>query len=174
MLKVVQKASDAINGVVEIIVATGVILVALLVAVGIITRDVLGYPIIWLSETTMLMFSWTFFLGLSVTFKRNENICVELVIAKITERFKKVPRLLILALMMGFLGTVVYEGIEIVSSTAGTDYNTIDVSTAWFYASFPVSALISLVHLSDHALCQALGGLGRSVAAAASSDTSPI
>jgi hypothetical protein len=32
--------------------------------------------------------------------------------------------------MMGFLGTVVYEGIEIVSSTAGTDYNTIDVSTA--------------------------------------------
>jgi TRAP-type C4-dicarboxylate transport system permease small subunit len=174
MLKVVQKISDAINGVVEIIVATGIILVALFVAVGIITRDVLGYPIIWLSETTMLMFSWTFFLGLSVTFKRNENICVELVIAKITERFKKVPRLLILALMMGFLGTVVYEGIEIVSSTAGTDYNTIDVSTAWFYASFPVSALISLVHLSDHALSQALAGSRRSVAAAAPSDTSPI
>jgi TRAP-type C4-dicarboxylate transport system permease small subunit len=55
------------------------------------------------------------------------------------------------------LGVAVKEGIEIVESTAGTDYNTINVSTAWFYASFPVSAVISIVHLLEQAMRIAFG-----------------
>jgi TRAP-type C4-dicarboxylate transport system permease small subunit len=125
--------------------------------VGIITRDVLGFPIIWLSETTMLAFSWTFFLGISVACKRNENICVEILIRWLNKRFSRVPKLLIVALMFLFMGVAVKEGIEIVESTAGTNYNTIDVSTAWFYASFPVSASISMVHFFVQALHIVLG-----------------
>jgi TRAP-type C4-dicarboxylate transport system permease small subunit len=149
MLRYFSNLSDAINAAVEKIVAAGTIFVAVLISVGIITRDVLGFPIIWLSETTVLAFSWTFFLGISVAFKHNENICIEILISRLNRRFPRLPRLCIISLMLVFLGVVVKEGIEIVESTAGTDYNTISVSTAWFYASFPVSAFISIVHLLD-------------------------
>lgn len=157
MLRFIQITSDAINASVEKIVAAGIVFIAVLISAGIITRDILGFPIIWLSETTMLAFSWTFFLGISVAFKRNENICVEILIRRLNLRFPRVPRLAIVFLALLFLGVTVKEGIEIVESTAGTDYNTINVSTAWFYASFPVSAVISIVHLLEQAMRIAFG-----------------
>jgi TRAP-type C4-dicarboxylate transport system permease small subunit len=157
MLRFIETASDTINSSVEKIVAAGIVFVGVLISVGIITRDVLGFPIIWLSETTMLAFSWTFFLGISVAFKRNENICVEIFIRRLNVRFPRMPRLTIVFLILLFLGVAVKEGIEIVESTAGTDYNTINVSTAWFYASFPVSAVISIVHLLEQAMRIAFG-----------------
>jgi len=156
MLRFLSSVSDAINASVEKIVAAGIIFIAVLISVGIITRDVLGFPIIWLSETTMLAFSWTFFLGLSVAFKRNENICVEIFSRRLNRRFSRVPKLVTILLMLFFLGVTVKEGIEIVESTAGTDYNTISVSTAWFYASFPTSAVIAIVHLLEQGLLIAL------------------
>jgi TRAP-type C4-dicarboxylate transport system permease small subunit len=152
MLRFIQITSDAINASVERIVAAGIVFIAVLISAGIITRDILGFPIIWLSETTMLAFSWTFFLGISVAFKRNENICVEILIRRLNLRFPRVPRLAIVFLVLLFLGVTVKEGIEIVESTAGTNYNTINVSTAWFYASFPVSAVISIIHLLEQAM----------------------
>jgi TRAP-type C4-dicarboxylate transport system permease small subunit len=152
MLRFLETASNVVNALVEKLVTVGIVLIAVLVSVGIITRDVLGFPIIWLSETTMLAFSWTFFMGISVAFKRNENICVEIFIRSLNRRFPRLPRLCILSLMLVFLGVAVKEGIEIVESTAETDYNTISVSTAWFYASFPVSAAISMVHLFEQGL----------------------
>jgi TRAP-type C4-dicarboxylate transport system permease small subunit len=152
MLRFIQITSDAINASVERIVAAGIVFIAVLISAGIITRDILGFPIIWLSETTMLAFSWTFFLGISVAFKRNENICVEILIRRLNLRFPRLPRLAIVFLVLLFLGVTVKEGIEIVESTAGTNYNTINVSTAWFYASFPVSAVISIIHLLEQAM----------------------
>jgi TRAP-type C4-dicarboxylate transport system permease small subunit len=152
MLRLLSTLSHATNVIVEKTVAVGVVFITILISAGIVTRDVLGYPIIWLSETTMLAFSWTLFLGVSVAFKRDENICVEIILRRLNRLCPRWPRLLNIWCCLIFLGVAVKEGIEVVESTSGTDYNTINVSTGWFYASFPVSAAIAMVHLLEKAL----------------------
>ncbi len=152
MQRLISAVSHTTNVIVEKIVAMGIVFITILISTGIVTRDILGYPIIWLSETTMLAFSWTLFLGVSVAFKRDENICVEIILRRLNRLFPRWPRLLIIWCCLIFLGVAVKEGIEIVESTSGTDYNTINVSTGWFYASFPVSAAIAMVHLLEKAL----------------------
>jgi TRAP-type C4-dicarboxylate transport system permease small subunit len=46
-----------------------------------------------------------------------------------------------------FLLVVIKNGITIVSNTWAQQYNTIDISTAWFYIPFPICGLVSLIHL---------------------------
>lgn len=118
----------------------------LLTFFGVIARYVFNNPIVWLYELTLVLFSWMIFSGVSVAFKTGENICLDLL-----KNFKS-PVLHKILSVVANLSTVVFflivmtKGLIIVQNTSAQIYNTIDLSTAWFYAPLPICAAVALIH----------------------------
>lgn len=157
MVKELAKLSIKVNyGVEKLVIALTAVL-TVLTTLGVITRYLFGIPIIWLYETTLVVFVWTAFLGVSVAFKYREHIGLDFFVNCLPPNMARWVRIFILLMVAAFLVIGVIEGAEIVKMTASKKYNTINLSTAWFYASFPVSAAISLLHVIVEGLNVLLG-----------------
>lgn len=147
MIIFINKLSYNINKIVEKISVVLLFVITILTSVGIFTRYFINIPIIWLSEVTMVLFAWITFLGISIAFKNNENISLEFLINGVPKRASKIIKMVIKILVIVFFIIVIKDGAQIIQNTIPQKYNTINLSTAWFYASFPVCAVISIIHL---------------------------
>ena len=148
MVKYLQSISDVVNSVVEKITILLISVISLLTAVGVVSRYVLNLPIIWVYETTLVAFVWMVFLGVSIGFKRREHITLDIIIDRMPPTAARILHLLIAGIVGVFFLFVIKEGCQVVKDTAPEYYHTIRLSTGWFYAAFPVSAAIALLHLA--------------------------
>jgi len=124
------------------------LILALLTFSGVISRYVFNSPIVWLYELTLVLFSWIVFGGISIAFKTGENIRVDL-FSDDRKKLKFIFGVIGNIFTIIFLIVVVKNGITIITTTWSQQYNTINLSTAWFYIPFPLCALVSIVHLSS-------------------------
>lgn len=152
MLTVVSRLSKITNSLAEKIALTLVIILTVLTMTGVIYRYVLQMPLVWLYETTVVVFAWMVFIGASIAFKRREHIKLEFLVDSVPESAARFIKIIIELITIIFLIFVIKEGFQIVKDTSAQTYNTIDLSIAWFYASFPVSALFMIIHLFDAVL----------------------
>lgn len=122
------------------------IMLTILTFSGVIARYVFNNPIVWVYEITLILFSWLVFSGVSVAFKTGENICVDLF------KNKSKKNGMIFA-VIGNLSTLIFlvcaikNGITIIINTSAQQYNTVAISTAWFYVPLPLCGLVSLIHM---------------------------
>ncbi|MDC7244677.1 MAG: TRAP transporter small permease [Sphaerochaetaceae bacterium] len=121
---------------------------AVFIFAGVIARYIFNSPFVWLYELTLIMFSWMVFLAISVAVKKGENVTLNL--------FGTLPKTVNFAFMIiANITTVLFfffltkEGIVIIRSTSTETYNTINISTAWFYVLVPVCGIFSLIHMLD-------------------------
>jgi TRAP-type transport system small permease protein len=147
ILAVLDSVSDGLNSVVEVltILFTGTLIVLFLL--GVSSRYFFDMPLMWLFETTMIIFIWSASFGFCLAFKRREHIAVTFLLDHLSGNAKKVLLVLIESLVMVFLVIVVVQGVEIVQETSTQYYHTIPVSTGWLYAALPVCSVASLFHL---------------------------
>lgn len=148
----ISKISNSINFFAKKTSVILLFIITVLTLIGIVSRYIFNSPIIWLYETTMVLFSWTTFLGVSVAFKNNEHIFLDFIFYKLSEKAAIIVNIIIHSLILIFLFIVIKDGWTIVSDTISQKYNTINLSIGWFYASFPISALFSIIHLIDRLL----------------------
>jgi TRAP-type C4-dicarboxylate transport system permease small subunit len=144
---IITKVSDKINLILE---KAAIILLAVVTALtfsGVIFRYAFGSPIIWLYETTLVLFSWVTFLGISIAVKRRENIHLDFVFHKISGRAAQMMHTAIAVISIVFFAIVFKDSIEIISETFEQKYNTIDLSTGWFYVPLFICSLVSVFHL---------------------------
>ena len=156
MYSIIEKLSNYLNSLIEIIVIALIAILTILTFTGVIARYVTGTPLTWLYEITVIAFAWTVFLGTSIAFKKREHIMIEFVGNALSKKSKRILLMATAVLLIAFLAIVVKEGFHIVNQTLPQKYQTIDLSTAWFYASFPVSAIISILHLIKEVIDLAL------------------
>jgi TRAP-type transport system small permease protein len=140
------KSDDILSKTVEIIVIFLTAVLCILTTTGVVTRYIFNFPLVWLYEVTVLTFVWTMFLAVSIAFKRGDHIFLEFLVHGVSKKMRKYVRIFISLVIVFFLLNVIYYGIQIVSTTIDQSYQTIPVSTAWFYGSFPVGAVISIIH----------------------------
>ncbi len=144
---IITKVSDKINFVLEKVAITLLAVVTVLTFSGVIFRYAFGSPIIWLYETTLVLFSWVTFLGISIAVKRRENIHLDFVFHKVTNRVAAIMHIAIAIVSIIFFAIVFKDSIEIISETFEQKYNTIDLSTGWFYVPLFLCSLVSVLHL---------------------------
>ena len=142
-----RKLSDLLNDFAERIAIVLLAIITILTFIGVLSRYVFGTPIIWLYETTLVLFSWATFFGVSIAFKREEHIHLDIIMHHIGERGAQVLRIAIKGILLVFLGIIMFDGISIIRDTMTQSYNTIPVPYSWFYAAFPFCAIISCIHL---------------------------
>lgn len=122
-------------------------IVTLLTTVGVFSRYLFGVPIVWLYEVSLIVFSWTIFLGCSVAFKRQEHIYLDFVLSRLSGKPGRLFAMLLNLVTLLFLLICIVEGWQIVKDTSTQNYLTIELPTAWFYAALPASFIISFIHV---------------------------
>jgi len=146
MKNVFNKLSDSLYYASKVFSAVLLGLLAVLMLIGVFARYLFNDPIVWLYELTLVLFSWMIFFGISVAMKNGENITLNL--------FKQLPPMgeSIFAVMANistllFFYFIIKEGLVIIQSTHTEFYNTIPLSTAWFYVPLPLCGTFSLIHM---------------------------
>lgn len=127
-----------------VVFATTVLLGLLLLneTVGIFS-DFFGRPIPWISELSVLLFSWVVFLGAAILSRYGGHIALDIITFRLPPRYGHYLRILsvILALIVAFV--MVYYGIKI-SIFVGQRQTTLylGLSFLYFYLAVPVSGLL--------------------------------
>ncbi|MGE4282447.1 MAG: TRAP transporter small permease [Clostridia bacterium] len=145
----IRKLSDITNSIAVKVSLVLIVLLTILTSAGVVYRYILQAPLIWVYETSVVLFAWMIFVGTSIAFKRREHIRLEFLIHALPHGMSKILKIIIELITIVFLIFVIKEGFIIVKNTWAQTYNTINLSTAWFYLSFPVSAVIMVIHLID-------------------------
>jgi TRAP-type C4-dicarboxylate transport system permease small subunit len=147
LMILIRKLSDGLNDLVERLAVMLLIVMSLLTFGGVIARYIFNSPIVWLYETTLVIFSWLIFLGVSIAFKREEQITLNLIDKYLSSKGAVILRMITQVLIAVFLLIIVKDGADVVRDTMTQKYITINLSTGWFTAAFPVCAVVSLIHL---------------------------
>lgn len=146
---VIKKVSDALYAASKVIASAMAIGLVVITTYGVIARYVFQRPLAWQNEVSVLLFGWMIFIGVSMGFKSREHIMLEFLIHSLPAKGAKLLSMFINLICIAFLGVVIYAGISIAKNTWAQMYYTIDLSTAWLYLSFPVNAVVMIIHLID-------------------------
>jgi TRAP-type C4-dicarboxylate transport system permease small subunit len=145
----VRKLSDIANSIAEKLSLIVVVVLTILTTTGVIYRYILKSPLVWLYETSVVLFAWMVFIGASIAFKRREHIKLDFLVNAVPKDVSRILKIIIELITIVFLVIVIKEGFQIAKDTWAQTYNTINLSIAWFYLSFPVSAIFMVIHLID-------------------------
>ncbi len=146
---VIKKISDALDAVSKVIASAMAISLVVITTYGVIARYVFQNPLAWQNEVSVLLFGWMIFIGVSIGFKSKEHIMLEFLLHSLPVKAAKFLNILIYLICIAFFSIVIYAGVEIAKNTWAQMYYTIDLSTAWLYLSFPVNAVVMIIHLID-------------------------
>lgn len=152
MANILGKISKGLEYVAKAMTTALMVFLTVLIFCAVLWRYAFNSPITWQYETTLLCLSWVIFIGMSLTFKAQEQMCLTFVTNALKPNAKTVWLDVIDIVVILFLLIGIKESIAITKSTWGTFYNTIPVRKGLFYLSFPIGAAFSIVHLALHIL----------------------
>lgn len=122
-----------------------VMMLMLLMFGNIVVREVFGYPLVWANEVSLILFSWTVFLGSAVAFSRNGRIRFDFIRERLPKRFDRLLDILATCLGLGGLTILMLIGVRLVVLNWSHRLTSIDASAAWHWACLPVGAAVALV-----------------------------
>lgn len=146
-MNVLKRISDALDNVVSTLSGAFMTVLTVLTLIGVFFRYVLGSPIAWVYEFTIVCFSWMIFLGAAMAFKNNEHISLTIVVGNLPPKLQYWWRQVIFAICIVFLAVGIFHGFKVVGGTWGQTYNTIPVPKGVFYLSFPLAGIPAIIHL---------------------------
>ncbi len=77
----IKKLSDVLDAIVSFISGFLMAVLTIITLSGVVFRYVLGNPISWVYEFTIVSFAWMIFLGTAMAFKKNEHISLAFVVS---------------------------------------------------------------------------------------------
>lgn len=146
-MKILDKLSHILDEVTSTISGALMSILSLATLGGVFFRYVLGSPLDWIYELTIVSFSWMIFLGMAMAFKNNEHIAIGFVVENLPPRAKYMLKQVIHLIILIFLIIAFYHGLKVTMGTMRQFYDTIPIPKGIFYLSFPVAAVPSFVHV---------------------------
>ncbi|MCR5825417.1 MAG: TRAP transporter small permease [Oscillospiraceae bacterium] len=132
-------------------VVTGFLLVALCVIIdySVIMRKLFDSPVTWQYELTLVGLCWVTFIGMPMTFHKQEHMRLTFVTDKLKPGAWRIYMTVIDVILIIFLAVGIVNSIQVVQNAWSQLYQTIPISRGIYYLSFPIGATISIVHLID-------------------------
>jgi len=135
------------SNIVEVIAATLVVALAIIVFLQVFNRFVLKAPLAWSEELAMLLFQWVSFLGAAIGVKHWRHFGIELVVKMLPEKMQRRIELII-PIIVGFVALImITEGIKLLSFNRNRFYSSMDLSYIWPYLAIPVSGCLMILYL---------------------------
>ena len=123
------------------------IFLVILIVGSVIMRFVFNSPVDWQYEATLVCLSWNVFIGMSMTFKKEEHMRLTFVINALDPEKRVIWMNIIDVLLIVFLIYSGFLSIGVIQTAWKTLYKTIPVSRGLFYLPYPFGCAFSVVHL---------------------------
>jgi TRAP-type C4-dicarboxylate transport system permease small subunit len=102
--------------------------------------------LIWVSDLSRLLFTWTVMLGAAAAYGKREHIVASFIVEKVPVRWQWVPALAVRVIDVLVALLLVVAGLAVAQNRAQIDYIQLEgVSTGWAYASVPVLGAVMLL-----------------------------
>ncbi len=146
-MKFLERLSRILDDVTSTISGILMSVLSILTLVGVFFRYVLGSPLEWSYELSIVAFAWMIFLGTAMAFKNHEHIAINMIVDKMPPKVQYYWKQVINIIILVFLVLVVINGWAVAMKTMGQKYNTIPLTKGVFYLSFPIAAFPAFIHV---------------------------
>jgi len=140
------KFIDKINSLVKYIVSILFIVMVILVALQVLTRFVIDYPISWSEEVGRYLMVYIVFLGSGLLVRKNGHIAIDFLLEIINPDNRKRLEFVNLAISTIFFLILIYSGIQLTMVVLGQATPTLQFSMAWAYAAMPIGSTLMLLN----------------------------
>lgn len=124
------------------------LLLAVLACIGlyqVLTRFIWNAPSPWTEELIGRLFVWCVMLGIVAAFRQGALVSVDLMLRLSRGAWLRFVRRLILVVTLGFLGVLVWYGLDLAWRIRFQTFATLPMSIAWAYLALPFGALFSML-----------------------------
>lgn len=131
-----------------------ILLVALLTAVTfaqVVTRYLLGDPLIWSEEAARYLFVWVSMIGAALALREGGHFGLDLLIRPMPQ-LKPVLGPLVILIMVMFLVILLKTGIDETRLASMQFAMTFPMRMQWAYLALPVGAGLMLFHIAVHVI----------------------
>jgi len=143
----VDRVSSGLNACAEFILWVLVALTIVVTFVQVVFRYGLDSSLAWSEELARYLFVWVIFIGASVATRRRKHIFVEILVALMPRALRASAELLSIGASIVFFSVFAYVG-WLLMLNAWQQYSTaLDIRIAWVYATAPIGAGLSVLHL---------------------------
>ena len=142
-----ERLSHNVNRLVEIAVGLLVALTVIITFIQVIFRYGLDSSLSWSEEAARYSFIWTIFLGASVAARRGQHIVVEALVEVLSPRLRRVLTLGVALIDIAFFTLLGYVAALLVDNAWSQTSTALQISIAWVYASAPLGAALTVLHL---------------------------
>lgn len=97
---------------IEVVSATLMALIVVLLLVGVVTRYLMATPIVWIEEVVATSFVWLAMLGAAIAMHRHEHLRLALFVGMLPERFRVIVQAFGTVAMAGFLIALIVPAFE--------------------------------------------------------------
>ncbi|WP_457575150.1 TRAP transporter small permease [Desulfomarina sp.] len=111
-MNILEKGCSAVNRLLEYLLFGLGFSMAVLVAVQVFCRYVLNASLFWSEELARYMLVWLSFLGATVAYYRNLHPGVDVLTARISEKYQRLARLLVHLSSMALAVVMVFSGVQ--------------------------------------------------------------
>ncbi|MDR0539160.1 MAG: TRAP transporter small permease [Spirochaetaceae bacterium] len=130
----------------ELIVASCIAVITFLVFISAIMRlKVIGKPLNWAVDVSLLLFAWVVFLGADLALRRADFVRVDMLISKFPQKVQKALYYLFYLAAIAFLGILVLYGIPLCIDNKQRLFQTLGISYSYATVSAPVGAFLLII-----------------------------
>jgi TRAP-type C4-dicarboxylate transport system permease small subunit len=146
MAKTLQRISDYMNRITEIILVVVLAAMAVVVFLQVIFRYVLNFPLFWTEEFARYCLVWSSLLGSAVAVKRGQHIALTILIERLPKTLRRGLTVTALISVAVILTIILWGGIQLVAITRAQISPALRISMSVPYLAVPVGAALMLVH----------------------------
>ena len=142
--KKIYNVLDRICEPISCICLAGVIIITF---INVILRYIFSAPLGYIEEVSALLYTFLVFFELSVTHKRNSAVGVDIVVAHLPEKARRVMDSISTILTLAVWILLVILGVKLAVSTTTTYTNYLRIPYHYIYWFFPISGFVCVVQL---------------------------
>lgn len=123
-------------------IAIMLLVMSVTIAYQVLSRFVLGASLSWSEELARYLMAWLVFVGAAVAIRKSELIGVEALVSIASDNIKKVLKLLVYLICLGFSIFLIVKGFEMLEVVKNQQSPAMRIPMTWVYASIPVCGAV--------------------------------
>ncbi len=152
VFEILSFLSDAINKLIEFIVASLLIFLSVLMILAVFYRYILNNSIYWSDEVSKILLVFLAFLGSTVAYKHSAHIGIDIITERLSKRLNSVLFILIKVSFLLFWALIFKESLKLMPLFMMQTTATLEIRYAYVFCIVPITSIIWLLHISNDLL----------------------
>ena len=134
--------SDKVSAVIQAVVILFLVILLVVLAAQILSRFLPFNMMSWTDEAVQFLFVWFVFLGGALLVYRNDHLYIDLLEGKLTGRWKRMQRAIVLLSVVSFGAFLTYAGYDLSVRTIGKYSPILLLPYSLWYLAIPLCGLL--------------------------------